>query len=215
MQSSNIAEIIGLKYDLVLASRSPRRKKLLEGLGFKFRVIPADIDEDNFPENLSPREIAAHIAQQKAKHIAAQLQEEARVNDADTIINDAIVVSADTIVVLDDEILNKPTDEADAKRILRKLSDNTHTVFTGVTLINTHSKKMLSNVQASEVTFRKLDDREIDYYIASGSPMDKAGAYGIQDDFGALFIRKINGCYYNIVGLPLEMLYQMMKDINE
>jgi septum formation protein len=115
-------------------------------------------------------------------------------------------------VVLDDEILHKPKDEQDAFRILTQLSDNTHTVFTGICLFDKPSGKYLTDFQATEVSFRKLEDDEISSYIATGSPMDKAGAYGIQDDFGAVFVSNIKGCYYNIVGLPLELLYRRMRE---
>lgn len=198
-----IAELLGLKHKLILASQSPRRKFLLENLGLSFEIRPANIDEDKLPEGIRPNEVPKYLSQEKAKHIAGKVSV------------DAIIISADTIVALGDEILNKPTDEADAKRILSKLSGNTHTVFTGVTLINTKTGKMLSDVQESLVTFRDLSEQEIDYYISTGSPMDKAGAYGIQDDFGAVFVSRISGCYYNIVGLPLEMFYRMLREINE
>lgn len=200
---SGIAELLGLKHKLILASQSPRRKFLLENLGLSFEVRPANIDEDKLPDGIRPNEVPKYLSQEKAKHIASKVNEE------------AIIISADTIVALGDEILNKPTDETDAKRILSKLSGNTHTVFTGVTLINTMTGKMLSDVQESLVTFRDLSEKEIDYYISTGSPMDKAGAYGIQDDFGAVFVSRVCGCYYNIVGLPLEMFYRMLREINE
>lgn len=202
-KSNGIAELLGLKQRLILASQSPRRKFLLQNLGLSFDIIPANIDEDNLPEGITPREVPKYLSQEKAKHVAKKVDGE------------CIIISADTIVAMCDEILNKPTDEADAKRILSKLSGNTHTVFTGVTLINTKTGKMISDVQESQVTFRLLDAKEIDYYISTGSPMDKAGAYGIQDDFGAVFVSRVCGCYYNIVGLPLEMFYRMLREINE
>jgi septum formation protein len=107
--------------------------------------------------------------------------------------------------------LNKPTDEEDARKMLRTLSHNTHTVYTGIALIEARSDKRMVTLQKTEVTFRELDDEEIAAYVATGSPLDKAGAYGIQDDFGAVFVSNISGCYYNIVGLPLELLYTTMK----
>jgi septum formation protein len=128
---------------------------------------------------------------------------------------DAIVIGADTIVVIDDEILNKPKSENDAKEMLRRLSGRTHTVFTGVSVVRTDVENPITNYKATEVTFRDLTDREIELYVSTGSPMDKAGAYGIQDDIGAVFISHINGCYYNIVGLPLELLYGMMQQFPE
>lgn len=202
MKTSNIQQLIGLNNKLVLASASARRKKLLENLGFKFKIIPPDINENNYSPDLKPSEIAKYLSMQKAKEVAKMLGD------------NHIVISADTIVVLNNEILNKPSNYDDAIRILKKLSNNTHTVYTGVTLINTSNSKIISESKATEVSFRKLDLDEIKYYVNSGSPMDKAGAYGIQDDYGAIFVKEIKGCYYNIVGLPLEMFYQMLKKIN-
>lgn len=117
------------------------------------------------------------------------------------------MIAADTIVVLDGKILNKPVDAADAKHMLQTLSGHSHTVYSGVTVLDVPSNRAIEDVQATKVTFRELNEAEIDAYVATGSPLDKAGAYGIQDDFGAVFVSHIEGCYYNIVGLPLEMLY--------
>lgn len=197
----NISELLNIDKKIVLASRSPRRKKLLEQLGFKIEIIPADIDEDNFPQDLVPSEIAKFLAAEKAKAVIELCDEP------------SYIISADTIVVLDGEILNKPTDETAAEEMLSKLSNRTHTVFTGLTIIASDSNNSIEDVQSTEVTFRDLSIEEIRAYIATGSPMDKAGAYGIQDDFGAVFVSNISGCYYNIVGLPLEMLYSNFKKI--
>jgi septum formation protein len=114
-------------------------------------------------------------------------------------------------VVIDDMILNKPSDPEDAFRILKILSGNTHKVYTGLSIVESVSQNWITDFQTTEVTFRELSDEEIWLYIEGGSPMDKAGAYGIQDDFGALFVSHINGCYYNIVGLPVQLLYMMLK----
>ncbi len=202
----NIRKLINLDIPLVLASASPRRKQLLSLLNIEFKVEAADIDEDKISEKL-PEKYCVDLAFQKASKIADNLQEE------------CIVLGADTIVVLDRQIINKPKDNGDAYRILELLSNNTHQVYTAIVLINSKTKKCISNYQVTEVTFRALDPQEIWAYIETGSPLDKAGAYGIQDDYGALFVKKINGCYYNIVGLPLEMLYttlqQFLKDSNE
>jgi septum formation protein len=108
--------------------------------------------------------------------------------------------------------LHKPKDCNEAFEILKNLSGRTHQVYTGITLINNYSQKIINEYSKTDVTFRELSDDEIYAYIESGSPMDKAGAYGIQDDFGAVFVRHINGCYYNIVGLPIELFYRMLKE---
>jgi septum formation protein len=123
----------------------------------------------------------------------------------------AIILGADTIVVIDGQILNKPSDPEHAFMMLKQLSNRMHEVFTGITIVESHTGKIKSEVQRTEVYFRELQDQEIWDYIASGSPMDKAGAYGIQEDYGAVFVSKINGCYYNVVGLPLEKLYGMLS----
>lgn len=190
----NITQLLHIDKKIVLASASPRRKFLLEQLGLDFEIIPADIDEHNIsaPE---PRDIAKNLAAQKARAVASKLD------------FPAYVIAADTIVVLDGKILNKPVDTADAKRMLQTLSGHTHTVYSGVTVLDVPGNRAIEDVQATKVTFRELNEAEIDAYVATGSPLDKAGAYGIQDDFGAVFVSHIEGCYYNIVGLPLEMLY--------
>ena len=194
----NITKLLKLDKKLILASASPRRHKLLKQLGFDFEVIVSNIDETNHAD-LSPESHVKVLAFEKARHVAQGLKEP------------AIVLGSDTIVVLDGEVLNKPVDAEDAERILKKLSGRTHKVFTGIALIDIPSNKYRTEFQETEVTFRILTEEEIKAYISTGSPMDKAGAYGIQDDFGAVFVSKVNGCYYNIVGLPLEMLYSSLK----
>lgn len=193
-----ISELIGLEKPLVLASKSPRRRNLMKQLGFEFSVQPSDIDEEAI-NILTPREYATKLAESKALDIAQKQN------------GSAIVIGADTIVVLGGKIINKPSDENEAFEMLSTLSDNTHTVYTGIAIVDSGSKQMTSDCQATDVTFRRLEDDEINSYIRTGSPMDKAGAYGIQDDFGAVFVSHIDGCYYNIVGLPLELLYQRLK----
>jgi len=195
----NIEKILKLKKPLVLASKSPRRRKLLSSLGFEFDVVESNYKEVKSSGYFDFRDYVINSAFNKADEVAKRMKK------------DCIVIGADTIVVLDNEILHKPVDRQDAFQILKKLSNRSHTVFTGVVLIDNETEKSLGNVQATEVRFRELQDEEIWAYIESGSPMDKAGAYGIQDDFGAVFVSHINGCYYNIVGLPLEMFYTMLK----
>jgi septum formation protein len=194
----NITKLLKLEKKLILASASPRRHKLLKQLGFDFEVLVSNIDETNHSD-LSPESHVKVLAFEKARHVA------------DAVKEPAIVLGSDTIVVLDGEVLNKPVDAQDAERILKKLSGRTHKVFTGIALIDLPSNNFKTEFQETEVTFRLLTEEEIKAYISTGSPMDKAGAYGIQDDFGAVFVSKVNGCYYNIVGLPLEMLYSSLK----
>jgi len=193
----NIKELINLNIPLILASASPRRKHLLSLLNIDFKVETADIDEDS-ENDIPPEAYCLNLAFAKAEKVAKRQNLE------------SLVIGCDTIVVLDEHIINKPKDKDDAFRILRMLSNNTHKVYTGIAIINSATKEWITNYQVTDVTFRKLTDVEIWAYIESGSPMDKAGAYGIQDDFGAIFVSNISGCYYNIVGLPLEMLYSTL-----
>lgn len=184
---------------IVLASRSPRRRKLLKILKLKFRSISVDVDE-SLIENEIPIDTVLRLSKIK-------------LNKAKEKVKSGIIITADTIVVLDGIIINKPKDEKDAERILKKLSGRTHLVYTGFAIYNNFNNKSIFDYETTEVTFRKLEHKEILDYIKSGSPMDKAGAYGIQDDFGAVFIEKIHGCYYNVVGLPLHKLYKRLKEI--
>ena len=182
-----------------LASKSPRRKKLLNQLNIKFKVISIHINEES-KNGETPSGMVKRLSKEK-------------LSKARKKINDGIIITADTIVVIDNIILGKPKDEKDAERILKKLSGRTHTVYTGYSVFNCTNNKSITNYKKTSVTFRELENDEIKDYIASGTPMDKAGAYGIQDDFGAVFIKKINGDYYNVVGLPLFGLYDSLKKI--
>jgi septum formation protein len=193
-------DLLNLDKKIILASKSPRRRKLLEQIGLTFDIVTSDIDEKEQTTDIAPDEYAKQLAMKKAFAVAGKINE------------DAIVIGADTIVVLDGKILNKPADAADARKMLGMLSGNTHTVYTGVALVDTETGRVNFAVKGTKVTFRQLGEKEIAAYVATGSPLDKAGAYGIQDDFGAVFISHIEGCYYNIVGLPLEMLYGMLAD---
>ncbi|MFY7997137.1 MAG: Maf family protein [Candidatus Kapaibacteriota bacterium] len=189
---------------LILASASPRRKKLLEQLGLDFRVIVSAFDEDVIPTDISPQDYVQILAQSKALRVAQNLGEA------------AIVIGADTTVVLQGYILNKPNDSADAVRMLSMLSNRTHDVFTGIALVECRADgsvtKSVQDVCRTEVRFRQLSTEEIRGYVISGSPLDKAGSYGIQDDFGAVFVEGIHGCYNNVVGLPLELLYRRLQE---
>jgi nucleoside triphosphate pyrophosphatase len=180
-----------------LASRSPRRRQILEMVGMNFTLLDVEVDEDNhFADN--PEEYVMSLSAKKAK--AASVQIEA-----------GIIAAADTIVYVDRKVLNKPLDGEDARRMLSTLSGRTHTVYTGFTLLEVPGGRSASECAATEVTFRKLESEEIEEYIESGAPFDKAGAYGIQDDLSALFVERINGDFYNVVGLPLPQFYLALK----
>ncbi len=183
---------------MYLASRSPRRKKLLEQIGLTFSSFSVDHDEV-VEENETPENAVIRLSEEKMEMAFANVEE-------------GILVTADTIVVLNNEIIGKPADKKEAFKILRNLSGNTHFVFTGFCIADKVSGKKVSDYVKTAVTFRHLSDDEIDDYIEGGSPMDKAGAYGIQDDFGAVFVKSIEGCYYNVVGLPLAQFYLKLKE---
>ncbi len=183
---------------IILASASPRRQTLLKQIGLNFTVHPSGVDEDSIRSN-SPADHVLSLSKKKAMEVAKNY-------------NDAIVISADTIVVLNGEIINKPKDPNEAIQMLKKLSGKTHQVYTGFTIIDTKTGKSISDFEVTEVKFRDLSDEEIEEYVATGSPLDKAGAYGIQDDYGAVFVEKINGCFYNVVGFPLTKFYLRMKE---
>lgn len=187
-----------LETRFILASRSPRRRRLLEQIGLDFDVSVSDVTEE-FADGTAPADAAEMLALRKADDVARHHP-------------GAITLGADTIVVLDDVILGKPQDEREAGAMLRRLSGRTHTVFTGVALVHPESGRSATGVEATQVTFARMDSDEIDAYVATGSPMDKAGAYGIQDDRGALFVQRIDGDYYNVVGLPLHRMYRMLRE---
>ena len=191
--------MINSSTQLYLASKSPRRRKLLKQLNLNFKSFSVGVDEI---VKRNERPSAAVIRLSREKLDLAKLK-----------IKNGIIITADTIVVLDSKILGKPKNKKDAFRILKMLSGRTHTVYTGYTIFNSMNNITISEYETTKVTFRNLTDKEILEYIAGGSPMDKAGAYGIQDDFGAVFIKKINGCYYNVVGLPLAKLYHALLRI--
>lgn len=190
-----------IKTDLTiyLASASPRRRKLLKILNLKFKSFSVELNE----EILDGEHPVATV-----KRLSAEKLELAKEK-----VKKGIIITADTIVVLEKRIIGKPKDQKDAQKILKSLSGNTHTVYTGFSIFNSVSRKLVTDYEKTYVTFRLLDKKEITDYIATGSPMDKAGAYGIQDDFGAVFVRKIEGCYYNVVGLPLAKLYDSIKQV--
>ena len=183
-----------LKYKLILASNSPRRKELLAGLGVPFEVrVLQDIDE-HYPESLPVNEVARYIAKEKADAYRR------------IVAPDELIITADTVVIVGDEILGKPIDEADAVRMLRLLSGRTHQVTTGVCLLTAEKERCFD--VTTDVTFKTLTDEEIHYYVNRYRPFDKAGAYGIQEWIGYIGVTGLNGSYYNVMGLPVQRIYQ-------
>ncbi|MFZ9755527.1 MAG: Maf family protein [Bacteroidia bacterium] len=181
--------------ELILASQSPRRQQILREAGFSFEVQALNADE-SFEEALAPDEVAEYLARHKSQHFTAA-------------ISPKILVTADTLVYLDGHILNKPVDAAEAHSMLRQLSGQTHTVYTGVCLRT--EAQMHSFCEETQVRFHDLSDAEISTYIASGSPFDKAGSYGIQDWMGYLGVAGINGCFYNVMGFPVSRFYRELQ----
>ncbi len=178
---------------IILASKSPRRHKLMKALGIEFTVKPADVEE-HYPPHLRREQIPVFLAGLKAEAFPQ-----------DQIAEDELVITADTIVWLNDAVLTKPGNREDAVRILRKLSGNMHEVYSGVCLKSHHKVKSFS--ASSEVYFRKLKDEEIEFYVDEYKPFDKAGAYGIQEWIGYIGIEKISGSFFNVMGLPTQKLY--------
>lgn len=184
---------------LILGSKSPRRKALLTLLQLPFEVLTTDADE-SFDAALSPEEIVRFLSRLKADSVAAAYPDAVR---------GSVVLGADTIVVIDGEVLNKPLSHTDAVRMLSMLQGRTHRVYTGFTLRS--EDKTVTDSERTAVTFAPMTPADIETYIRIAQPFDKAGAYGIQDDFGACFIERIDGCYYNVVGLPLAKLYSTLQ----
>ncbi len=185
------------KYRYILASGSPRRRELLDGLGLKYelRLLP-DIDE-TYPDTLQGEEIPLEISRLKSK---AYLP---------TIADDELIITADTIVYLDNKVIGKPADEQEACDMLRTLSGRTHQVITGVTFLT--KQRQHSFTSTSLVTFATLSDQDIEYYVSHFHPLDKAGAYGIQEWIGYIGVTRIEGSYYNVMGLPVQRLHTELK----
>lgn len=184
-------------YQLILASASPRRKELLAGLNIPFEVRLIDGIDETYPSELPINEVPLYISQKKAAAYKANISPH------------TIVLTADTVVVCNEQILGKPIDEADARRMLQMLSGKTHRVITGVTLLVEGNSKSFS--VATDVTFKPLSAAEIDYYIRTFKPFDKAGAYGIQEWIGYIGVTAINGSYFNVMGLPVQRIYEELR----
>lgn len=183
--------------NIVLGSASPRRKALLKEAGFDFETVTADIEEA-FPDELKAHEIPVYLSKLKADHLIKSLGK------------NKILITADTIVWLDNKALNKPADYADACRMLNVLSGKTHEVFTGVS-ITSHTKQCSFFVRTA-VTFKALSKEEIVYYVTHHKPYDKAGAYGAQDWIGLIAVEKIEGSYFNVMGLPVKELFEQLSN---
>lgn len=182
---------------ILLASQSPRRKELLSSLGFDFEVVKIDCEEI-LPDDIKIENAASYLSELKADAFR-------------NLEKDEVLITADTVVAIDDQILGKPTDEEDAKQMLRKLSGKTHQVFTGIT-IRTISKTF-TEPDVADVEFEHISDDEIDFYIKNYKPFDKAGSYGIQEWLGMAKIKKMNGSFYTIMGLPTHLVYKILNKI--
>lgn len=192
--------MINNTYPIYLASKSPRRKELLQLVAKNIHVLSVDTPE-KIVRGESPIATAKRIAYEK---LTAAIP---------LVPAKSILITADTIVICRDKILGKPKDSADAKKMLRLLSGKEHYVVTGLCVRNQTTGKQVVTYSKTKLVFRELSKKEIDDYVATGSPLDKAGAYGIQDGYGAVFTQKINGCYYNVMGLPLSKLQESIQRV--
>lgn len=189
--------ILQLSVPFVLASGSPRRQSLLDRLDVPYDVHVSPVDEI-LDDPGSPATVVQTLSQRKVRPVAREHPRQ-------------LVLAADTVVAHENQILNKPENESEARRMLHRLSGTTHSVYTGIALAHLSTSRSYEAVERTDVTFGELERWEIDSYVASGSPMDKAGGYGIQDQIGSLFVERIDGDYYNVVGLPLRLLYTTLK----
>ncbi|ANF50721.1 septum formation inhibitor Maf [Chryseobacterium glaciei] len=182
---------------LLLASQSPRRKELLSSLGFDFEVVKIDCEEI-LPKNIEIGEAAAYLSELKA-------------NAFRNLVDDEVLLTSDTVVAIDNQILGKPKDEADAKKMLQQLSGTTHQVYTGITIKTIN--KTITETDVADVELDEISDEEIDFYVKNYKPFDKAGSYGIQEWLGMAKIKKLSGSYYTIMGLPTHLVYKILKEI--
>lgn len=198
----------GLRYRLILASASPRRRMLMSQVGLEFEVLPADVDEDRHVATAGDSALIGRqvevLAEAKARAAAAGL------GAAATRDCQALVIGADTVVLIDGEVLVKPLTADAAQAMLRKLSGRTHEVLTGVAVLDAATGHVVTGVEQTRVTFVPLVDDWIAKYVSTGEPMDKAGAYAVQG-LGSVFIERVEGCYFNVVGLPLALLARLLR----
>jgi septum formation protein len=183
-------------FKLILGSKSPRRQALIKELGFPVEIRTKEVEEI-YPDDLPSTEVPEYLAKLKAGPLI------------DSLSDDEILVTSDTIVLLDGKVVGKPKDESDAKKMIAKLSGSTHTVITGVCLTSQNEQHTFSS--HTKVFFSELSQEEINHYVETYKPLDKAGSYGIQEWIGYIGVSKIEGCYYNVMGLPLHDLYRELK----
>jgi len=186
---------------VILASKSPRRKEILEMVGIKFDVISSDLEESYF-NNEGPRHLVKRLSRDKVFKVAKNLSEK----------RETLIIGADTIVLFNGEILGQPKEYKDAKRMLSLLQGKKHRVFTGISVLKEGSE-IVSDFSKSVVEFYPMSEEEIDWYISTKEPFDKAGSYGVQG-IGAFFIKKINGSYHNVMGFPIDLFYKLIKRLN-
>ena len=186
---------------VILASKSPRRREILSALGVKFEIVSADADERS--EITNPEKLVRELALRKGRATRELLRERGEWDD------DTLIIASDTVVAIRDEILGKPADGEDAKRMLRALSDTTHRVISGVALL--WGEREVADFDSTGVRFSKMSEREIDWYVASGEPNDKAGAYAVQG-LASMFIKGLDGDYFNVVGLPVYKLNTLVRE---
>jgi MAF protein len=189
--------MVTMNYHVILASNSPRRKELLAGIDLPFEVRVLDGIDESYPDDLPTKEIAGYISKKKATAYR------------ETMADDELIITADTIVVLGNEVMGKPKDANEAKKMLHELSGKTHQVITGV-CITTKERQSNFSVE-TDVTFKNLSDQEIDYYVEHYQPFDKAGAYGIQEWIGHIGVTGLNGSYFNVMGLPVQRIYEELR----
>lgn len=186
-------------YHIILASNSPRRKELLHGLDIAFDVrVQPDIAE-TYPESAAPADVAGYISREKANAYK------------DTITEHELIITADTVVIVGNEILGKPANNDEAKEMLRKISGRKHQVVTGVCLTTTEKQHCFS--VSTDVTFKNLTEKEIEYYVETYSPLDKAGAYGIQEWIGYVGVTALEGSYFNVMGLPVQRIWEELNNL--
>lgn len=181
---------------ILLASNSPRRKELLNNLGFEFEVVSVECDE-LYPNHLATDEIAGYLSKLKSNFFR-------------TLADSEVLITADTIVTLENEVLGKPHDEFEAKKMLQKLSGKTHSVYTGITIRNT--QRSITKTDVAKVEMAEITEEEIDFYVKNYKPFDKAGSYGVQEWLGMAKIKTITGSFYTVMGLPTHLVYTVLKD---
>ena len=189
-----------MKKRLILASGSPRRRELLRNAGFTFEVIPPEVAEDN-PDNDAPAKLVERLALDKAEAVAGRFHRQ----------DNVVVLGADTVVVVDSTLLGKPASPAEARQMLQRLSDRTHEVITGVALVEPETARRTVAHETTRVFFRPLEPQEMEDYVATGEPLDKAGAYAIQGG-ASRFVTRVEGCYFNVMGLPVALVDRLLRE---